>query len=107
LLQLTFPSNIGLRQAWVDGVLAHDASIERKQARKQPYLRVVYPEQGPIEIELLTATPDAFAFSAVTWHELPGVLMAPFMGTWPDEARPAFNGPRAEKIQRFELPAAE
>jgi hypothetical protein len=107
LLQLTFPSDVGLRQAWVDGVLAHDASIERKQARQQPYLRLAYPGQGPIEIELLTATADAFTFSAVTWHNLPSVLTAPFMGTWPDEARPAFNGPRAEKIQHFELPAVK
>ena len=111
LLQLTFPSEIDLRQAWVDGVLAHDASAVhkpgRKQESKQPFLRLVHPGAGPIEIELLTATAGAFALSAVTWHALPGVLTAPFMGNWPDEARPAFKGPRAEKIQRFELPAAE
>lgn len=107
LLQLTFPSEIGLRQAWVDGVLAHDASLERKQARKQSFLRLVYPGEGPIEIELLTATADAFVIAALTWHELPAVLTAPFMGTWPDDARPAFNGPRAERVQRFELPAVK
>ncbi len=45
--------------------------------------------------------------AAVTWHELPGVLVAPFMGNWPDDARPFLYGPRAEKIQEFEFGAAE
>ena len=40
---------------------------------------------------------------ATTWHDLPPVLVAPFMGNWPDEARPYLFGPRAELIQPFEL----
>jgi hypothetical protein len=55
-------------------------------------------------VDLLTTNAEPITVAAVTWHELPGVLMAPFMGNWPDDARPVIYGPRAEKIQQFDLP---
>jgi hypothetical protein len=105
-LQLTLPLEIGLQRAWVNGVLALDTSIESKQQRRSLGLRVISPGAGPLKVELLTTSADGFTASAVTWHDLPGVLTAPFLGNWPDDARPAFFGPRAEKIQEFAVPDA-
>jgi hypothetical protein len=31
------------------------------------------------------------------------VLTAPFLGNWPDDARACQFGPRAEKVQTFEI----
>jgi hypothetical protein len=105
-LQLTVPPEIGLQRAWVNGELALDTSIEVKQKRRSFTLRVISPGADPLNVELLTRSADSFTASAVTWQDLPGVLTAPFLGNWPDDARPAFYGPRAELIQEFTVPAA-
>ena len=105
-LELTVPVETGLQRAWVNGELALDTSIEIKQQRQSLTLRVISPRTDPLNVELLTRSGDAFTASAVTWHELPGVLTAPFLGNWPDNAKPAFFGPRAELIQEFAVPAA-
>jgi hypothetical protein len=68
---------------------------------------VINPGSESIQIGLLTTSMDEITLSATTWHDLPAVLVAPFMGNWPDNARPNHFGPRAEKIQSFELDAAE
>ena len=57
-------------------------------------------------MELLTEEPDAFEAALVSWHELPGVLVAPFMGNWPDDAQAKQYGQRAEKVQRIAVPGA-
>jgi hypothetical protein len=103
LLLLTLPPAAGLQKAWVDGVLALDTSLETKRQRKSTSVAVVYPGAQPLRIELLLADAAATRLAALTWHALPGVLTAPFMGNWPDDAQPAFYGPRAEKIQEFDL----
>ncbi len=103
VLWLTLPLDSGLRKAFVNGELALDTSITTKHKRSVYSLRVVYPPGREVSIELRTASPQAFDFSVVTWHDLPGVLVAPFMGNWPDDAHPFLYGPRAEKIQEFQL----
>jgi hypothetical protein len=107
LLQVTVPPEVGLQKAWVNGSLALDTSIETKYGRSISTLSLKYPVPGPLQIELLTQSPAGFTAAAVTWHDLPGVLSAPFLGNWPDNAQPAFAGPRAEKIQEFAVPAAQ
>ena len=104
---LSLPVGAELRQAFVNGVLALDTSLESRHQRPRRGLRLVHPPAGPLEIDLLTATPGPLRVAAVSWHELPGLLTAPFMGNWPDDARPVQYGQRAEKIQHFELPAAD
>jgi hypothetical protein len=106
-LQITVPPEVGLQRAVVNDQLALDTSIEIKQQRKSSTIRVVYPAPGTLRLELFTESGDAFTAAAVTWHDLPGVLTAPFLGNWPEDARPAFYGPRAEKIQEFTVPAAQ
>ena len=106
LLQMTLPRESGVQRAWVNGVLALDTSIPIKQVRESMTLRVVYPESGALQVDFLTESAEPLTAAVVSWHDLTGVLTAPFMGNWPDEARPAFFGPRAEKVQHFELPAA-
>jgi hypothetical protein len=105
VLILTLPEEAGLKKAWVNGELAFDDSIESKHRQDRQRLQLVYPGEGPFAIELLTASADAFTMSAVTWHDLPAVLVAPFMGNWPDDAQPFLYGPRAEKIQEFVISA--
>jgi len=107
VLRLAIPKEIGLSKAWVNGELALDKSIETKHKSTVDSLQLIYPGAGPVKIELLTHSPEAFTFAAVTWHDLPSVLVAPFMGNWPDEAQPFAYGPRAEKIQEFKLSAVE
>jgi hypothetical protein len=97
---------VGLQRAWVNGLPALDTSADIKQERGTATIRVINPGPGPLNVDLLTRSPDGFTAAAVTWHDLPGVLTAPFMGNWPDDARPAFYGPRAQKIQEFAVPAA-
>lgn len=106
MLRLTMPKEAGLTKAWVDGELAYDSSIETKHQRKTDGLQLVYPAANPVKIELLTSTPGPFTLAAITWHDLPSVLVAPFMGNWPDDAQPFLFGPRAEKIQEFDVEAA-
>lgn len=103
LLQLTFPEESGLLEARVNGVLALDTSIKTKRKRSEHSLRLVYPGEAPLTVELLTRTNAGFTADGVSWHKLPDVLVAPFMGYWPDEAQPFLYGPRAEKIQKLEF----
>jgi hypothetical protein len=107
ILRLAIPKAAALSKAWINGELALDTAIETKYKREIDTLQVVYPGDAPMEINLLTGSSDAFKMAVVTWHELPGVLVAPFMGNWPDDAKPFLYGPRAEKIQEFEFGAAE
>jgi hypothetical protein len=102
-LQLVIAHEDGLQKAWVDGQLALDTKLESKQNPPADFIRLVYPGMSRVEIEFLTAGSGPFEVSAITWHDLPGVLTAPFMGNWPDEARPLFYGPRAQKIQTLEI----
>jgi hypothetical protein len=106
-VELTLPPAAGLRKAWVNGVPAMDTSIETKHGPRQPTLRLYYPGDGPVNVELLTESGGPLSAAAVTWHDLPGLLTAPFMGNWPEDAQPNRYGPRAEKIQRLELVAEE
>ena len=64
---------------------------------------LVNPPRGSMALELETAARDPFTVSAVSWHALPAVLTAPFLGNWPDDARACQFGPRAEKVQAFEI----
>jgi hypothetical protein len=105
VLRLAIPKEIGLAKAWVNDELALDNSIDTKHKRAADFLQLVYPGNGPVRIRLLSASPEAFTLAAVTWHDLPGVLVAPFMGNWPGDAQPFLYGPRAEKIQEFEFNA--
>ena len=100
-LQLVMAHENKLQKAWVDGQLALDTKLESKQNRPADFLRLVYPGKSQVEIELLTAGRESFEISAITWHDLPGVLKAPFLGNWPDDAQPLFYGPRAQKIQKI------
>jgi len=106
-VQLTLPTTAGLKRAWVNGVPAMDTAIDVKQKRKHHVLRVIHPESESLELELVTVSGDSFTAAAVTWHELPGLLTAPFMGNWPDDAQPYLYGPRAEKVQRLEVAAGQ
>lgn len=107
VLQLAIPEEMGLAKAWVNGELAFDGSQEPRGTPPVDRLQLIYPGEGPLKVELLSASTGAFTLSAVTWHDLPSVLIAPFMGNWPDEAQPLYYGPRAEKIQEFDFPAIE
>jgi len=106
-VQISVPMEAGLQKAWVNGELALDTSIATKQERKFTTIRLINTVSGPVSLELLTSNPGPFKAAIVTWYELPGVLTAPFLGNWPDTARPAYYGPRAEKIQEVLIPAAE
>lgn len=106
LLRLTLPLDSGLLHAYVNDEMALDTSIKSKTARSAYTLEIIHPKKGELQVDLLTASPDPIAMAAVTWHELPAVLAAPFLGNWPDNARPFLYGPRAEKIQEFELTTA-
>ena len=103
VLFLTIPLDSGLLLARVNGEPALDTAKETKRKRSRYGLRLVSPGADTMEIELVTSQPGPFGLDAVTWHELPGLLAAPFMGYWPDDAQPYYFGPRAEKIQTFEV----
>jgi len=106
-LQISLPLTAGLEKAWINGELALDTSIETKRERKHFTVRLIYPGPAPVKLELLTTSPESVRLAVVTWHDLPGVLTAPFLGNWPDEARPAVYGPRAEHIQEFTIDAVD
>jgi len=105
-LRITVPEDVGLQRAWVNGLLALDVSIETRHKRGATMIGLIHPPQGKLRVELLTTSPESIEVALVSWHDLPGVLTAPFLGNWPDDAQPAFYGPRAEKIQAVTLPAA-
>lgn len=106
LLQFTVPLDADLRTIRVNGEIAVDTSFKTKHARTVQTLNLVNPPPGAIRLELETASARPFPMAAVTWHELPAMLTAPFLGNWPDEAKPAQLGPRAERVQRFEIGSA-
>ena len=97
----------GLEKAWVDGQLALDTTLESKHQRQFDSLRLVNPDKSSFEIRLLTRNPDAISLSVVTWHELPHVLVAPFMGNWPQDAQSVGVRPRARMVQQITLDASE
>jgi hypothetical protein len=103
LLQLAVDKDAGLLTARVNGELALDTRAEGKRGGRAWVLRIIHPKSDPVEIELLTDRPEGFMVSAMTWHELPGVLIAPFLGNWPGDAQPLKYGPRAEHIQEIEV----
>jgi hypothetical protein len=103
LLQVTLPLDAGLREARVDGELALDTSLATKRPRKAHALRLVNARRGSVMLELETASNEPFTLSVLAWHDLPAVLTAPFLGNWPDEAKACQFGPRAEKVQTFEI----
>ena len=94
-----------LDKAWVDGQLALDTSLESKHQRQDDSLRLVNPDKSSFEIRLLARSPDAISLAVVTWHELPKVLVAPFMRNWPENAQAVEYGPRARKVQHITLDA--
>lgn len=104
-LRLAIPKTVGLQKAWINGELALDNSLESKHKRTTDQLQVMYPLNGQVKLEMQMRSAAPFTMAAVTWHELPGILLAPFMGNWPDDARPVHYGPRAENIQEFEFGA--
>jgi hypothetical protein len=101
-MRLALPEDL-LNRAWVNGELAVDPELERKRDGRIDSIRLVHPGRGQIRVVLETTASAPFTVAAVTWHDLPSVLVAPFMGNWPDEAQPYHYGPRAELIQRFEI----
>ncbi len=103
LFRLTLPPEAELSRAWVNGELALDTSIETKHDREGYRLQLVHPENEAVTVKLESGSPAGFSVAAVTWHPLPGILVSPFMGNWPDDAQPFLYGPRAEKIQEFTL----
>ena len=107
VLILALAEHAGLLKAWVNGIPALDNAIEGKRERPRRGLRLIWPGDDPIEVELLTETGSALDLAAVTWHPLPGVLTSPFMGNWPDDAQPFLFGPRAELVQELTLPGAD
>jgi hypothetical protein len=104
-IQLTVPEEVVVKTALVNGVLAFDASGATERKPRSQTLSLVYPPGGGAAIDIVTATPDAFRLAVTTWYDLPKELIAPFVGDWPDDARPFAYGPRAEKIQYFDLSA--
>jgi len=106
-LQISLPLEAGLQKAWINGELALDTSIASKQERNHATIRLINPGPGPFSLDLLTSTAGPVKAAVVSWHDLPGLLTAPFLGNWPDNARPAYYGPRAEKIQEVVIPAAD
>jgi hypothetical protein len=104
VLLLTLAAAAGLQKARVNGIVALDTDIVGKRKRSLRGLRLIYPGDGPVVIDLLTEAQGEADLAAVTWHPLPGVLTAPFMGNWPDDAQPFLLGPRAELVQQFTLP---
>ena len=103
LLLLSWGEDPGLVRAWVNGVLAYDHAIVSKHRDRPPALYLVNPGEDSLQVELLTRVRAPLSLYVTTWHELPPVLTAPFMGNWPDEAKPYLFGRRAELIQQFEL----
>jgi hypothetical protein len=107
LLRLVFGEGSSVTRAWVNGVLALDTSIASKHENRSESIELVHPGTEPIEIVLRTAGRETLPLTVVSWHDLPSVLVAPFMGNWPDDARPFLYGRRAEKLQMFSLDPKE
>lgn len=105
-VRITVADGAAVQAAWVNGIVALDPAIQSGREDGSRTLRLVHPPEGRVLIDLLAAAPEALRLSAVSWHELPDALTEPFMGDWPDDAQPFDFGPRAEKIQYFDLAAA-
>jgi hypothetical protein len=103
-IQLTLPGEAGLRAAWAGGIPALEDADGAAGKGSRNRLRLVNPPPGPLDLELLTERAGPITLAVLSWHELPSLLTAPFMGNWPDDARPGSFGPRAEKVQSIELP---
>jgi hypothetical protein len=106
-LRLIVPLEIGLEKAWINGLPVLDKEQFPREGRPADTLRIIYPGEGPFEVELLTSQPGSFELTATTWQPMPEVLAAPFLGDWPANAQPLHYGPRATRLQTIVLPAAE
>lgn len=102
-LRLVIPGDVGLVKAWLNGQPALDTALRPDHEWRQYTLRLIYPGPGPLSVELLTASAAPFDLRVISRHPLPAALSAPFEDDWPDDARPAGLGPRAEKIQHLRI----
>ncbi|MDT8319630.1 MAG: M28 family peptidase [Xanthomonadales bacterium] len=102
-IRLVIPGEVGLAKAWLNGQPALDTALQPDHEWRQYMLRLTYPAPGPSTVELLTSSAEPFGLSVISRHPLPIALMAPFTDDWPDDARQAGLGPRAEKIQHLRI----
>ena len=100
LIALSFPHSAGFSRALVNGQLAAEI---KKGSENAGRLAINHPPAGRLRIEYETSAASGFEVLVTTRHSLPEELAAPFQADWPDDAQPAFRGPRALLSQRLRV----
>ena len=98
-IQLTLDRSVSLRQIRVNGLPALDTSARQKRDIDAWVLSLAAPAGGPLNIEFITGSEDRFAITSSSQYALPGKLVDFYLLDWPEDAQPAFLGPRAIIVQ--------
>ncbi len=108
LLALSAPGETELLHASVDGQLVFDAALpaHRPGAPRQIVLHAPPAGAARIEMEFNLGAGVEPAMFLDARFELPDERLAPFSAGWPDDAHPAFLGPRAIVRYRVSLATA-
>ncbi len=102
-LVFSFPQQAGLWQIMVDGQLAFAAERKSRHQRKHQRLMINHPPPGPMRIEFESTVQVSGDLLLNARFDLPAELLEPYMADWPDDAQPAFLGPRVLQISHIKL----
>jgi len=99
-IAFNFPRSAGFSRALVNGQLA----AQFNAASEDPgHIIINHPPVGRLRIEFETTAVPGFDLLITARHELPEELIASLRDDWPEDAQPAFRGPRALQIQRLRI----
>jgi hypothetical protein len=102
-LVLSFPRQADLVQAKVDGQLVFAAELKSRQKRKHQRLMINHPPSGAMRIEFESNGQVTGDLLLNARFDLPAEQLEPYMADWPDDAQPAFLGPRVLQISHIKL----
>ncbi len=102
-LVFSFPRHADLRQAMVDGQLAFAAERKPRHQQKHQRLMINHPPPGALRIEFESAGQLTGDLLLNARFDLPAELLEPYMADWPDDAQPAFLGPRVVQVSHIKL----
>ena len=100
LIAFRFPRSAGVSRAMVNGELALEVKGKPVEGHQ---VAINHPPAGTLRIEYQSAAVPGFDVLMTTRHALPAEVSAPFHDDWPEDAQPAFRGPRALQEQRLQV----
>ncbi len=105
LLAFEFPRHANPSRAMVNGQLAFAAGRTSARFSHAPAVIINHPDPGPMRFEFDVAGGAVIDVLQTARFDLPPKVLQPYMSDWPENAQPAFLGPRVLQISHISLAA--